>query len=89
MHVQDKASLKKRRQGQDPLLGPSSSSGQFSGRDSAATPLQHEVLKQKKKRKDKIRNLCILYQQATALKAIIIRVNMVVQIVISVWNSMK
>jgi hypothetical protein len=36
MHVQDKASLKKRRteQEQDPLLGPSSSSGQFSRRDS-------------------------------------------------------
>jgi hypothetical protein len=44
MHVQDKASLKKRRswkQEQDPLLGPSSSSGQFRRRDSA-TPLQHQ-----------------------------------------------
>jgi len=53
MHVQDKVSMKKRKleQEQDPLLGPSSSSGQFSRRDSATwsfdavkecTPLQHQ-----------------------------------------------
>ena len=43
IHVQDKASLKNSlEQEQDPLLGPSSSSGQFSRRDSATPLLQHQ-----------------------------------------------